>query len=136
MAHAPKLDTKQVTENRAKTLTVLGLESSCDETAASVLRRHDNGQVDLLSNIVASQDEEHRPYGGVVPEIAARAHMRKIEAIVSKAMKTSGLRWDEIDGIAATAGPGLIGGVITGLLSAKGLAMSLGKPLATRSRRA
>ena len=129
MAHAPKLDTKQVTENRAKTLTVLGLESSCDETAASVLRRHDNGQVDLLSNIVASQDEEHRPYGGVVPEIAARAHMRKIEAIVSKAMKTSGLRWDEIDGIAATAGPGLIGGVITGLLSAKGLAMSLGKPL-------
>jgi len=85
--------------------------------------------VDLLSNIVASQDEEHRPFGGVVPEIAARAHMRKIEPIIAKAMKTSGVTWDGIDGIAATAGPGLIGGVITGLMSAKGLAMALGKPL-------
>ena len=110
-------------------LTVLGLESSCDETAASVLRRHPDGRIDLLSNIVASQDEEHRPFGGVVPEIAARAHMRKIEPIIGKAIKTSGLSWDEIDGIAATAGPGLIGGVITGLMGAKGLAMALGKPL-------
>jgi len=64
-----------------------------------------------------------------VPEIAARAHMRKIEPIIGKAIKTSGLSWDEIDGIAATAGPGLIGGVITGLMGAKGLAMALGKPL-------
>jgi len=124
MAHAPKTTLKQDSP-----LTVLGLESSCDETAASVLRRHADGQIDLLSNIVASQDEEHRPYGGVVPEIAARAHMRKIESIVSKAVTVSGLNWDEIDGIAATAGPGLIGGVITGLLSGKGLAMALGKPL-------
>jgi len=129
MAHAPKIDAKQATENREAVLTVLGLESSCDETAASVLRRDDDGQIELLSNIVASQDEEHRPYGGVVPEIAARAHMRKIESIISKALTVSGRNWDEIDGIAATAGPGLIGGVITGLLSAKGLAMSLGKPL-------
>lgn len=129
MAHAPKIDAKQDTENRKGSLIVLGLESSCDETAASVLRRHADGQIDLLSNIVASQDEEHRPYGGVVPEIAARAHMRKIESIVSKAVTVSGLNWDEIDGIAATAGPGLIGGVITGLLSGKGLAMALGKPL-------
>ena len=124
MAHAPKTDRKQESP-----LTLLGLESSCDETAASVLRRRTNGTVELLSNIVASQDEEHRPYGGVVPEIAARAHMRKIESIISKAIGVSGLDWDDIDGIAATAGPGLIGGVITGLLSAKGLAMSLGKPL-------
>ncbi len=124
MAHAPKSETKQDTS-----LTVLGLESSCDETAASVLRLHQDGEVDLLSNIVASQDEEHRPFGGVVPEIAARAHMRKIESIIEKAMKSSGLIWEEIDGIAATAGPGLIGGVITGLMSAKGLAMALGKPL-------
>lgn len=124
MANALKTITKQDSP-----LTVLGLESSCDETAASVLRRHSDGQVDLLSNIVASQDEEHRPFGGVVPEIAARAHMRKIEPIISKALKTSGLSWDDIDGIAATAGPGLIGGVITGLMGAKGLAMALGKPL-------
>ena len=124
MAHAPKIQ-----ETQESALTLLGLESSCDETAASVLRRHIDGTVELLSNIVASQDEEHRPFGGVVPEIAARAHMRKIESIISKAMTVSGLGWGEIDGIAATAGPGLIGGVITGLLSAKGLAMSLGKPL-------
>lgn len=124
MAHARKPQIKQ-----DGPLTVLGLESSCDETAASVLRRHPDGQVDLLSNIVASQDEEHRPFGGVVPEIAARAHMRKIEPIIAKALKTSGLSWDDIDGIAATAGPGLIGGVITGLMGAKGIAMALGKPL-------
>jgi len=124
MAHAPKSTGKQ-----DDVLTVLGLESSCDETAASVLRRHRDGRVELLSNIVASQDDEHRPFGGVVPEIAARAHMRKIEPIIAKALKTSGQSWDQIDGIAATAGPGLIGGVITGLMGAKGLAMALGKPL-------
>jgi len=124
MPHAPKIEPKQ-----DSSLTVLGFESSCDETAASVLRLHPDGAVDLLSNIVASQDEEHRPFGGVVPEIAARAHMRKIEPIIAKALKTSGLSWNAIDGIAATAGPGLIGGVITGLMGAKGLAMALGKPL-------
>ncbi len=134
MAHAPKLDVKQdsapvVNRTTRKTVLVLGLESSCDETAASVLRRYDNGQIDILSNIVASQDEEHRPFGGVVPEIAARAHMRKIEPILAKAMKTSGVAWDDLDAIAATAGPGLIGGVITGLMGAKGLSMTLGKPL-------
>jgi N6-L-threonylcarbamoyladenine synthase len=111
------------------TLTVLGLESSCDETAAAVLRRHGDGTIELLSNIVASQDEEHRPFGGVVPEIAARAHMRKLEPIVGKAVHESGVSWNEFDGVAATSGPGLIGGVITGLLGAKGLAMALGKPL-------
>jgi len=124
MAHAPNSTLKQ-----DDVLTVLGLESSCDETAASVLRRYSDGRVELLSNIVASQDDEHRPFGGVVPEIAARAHMRKIEPIIAKALKTSGQSWDQIDGIAATAGPGLIGGVITGLMGAKGLAMALGKPL-------
>jgi len=98
MANALKTEIKQ-----DGPLTVLGLESSCDETAASVLRRHADGQVVLLSNIVASQDEEHSPFGGVVPEIAARAHMRKIESIISKALKTSGASWEDIDGIAATA---------------------------------
>ena len=114
---------------RQDSLLVLGFESSCDETAASVLRRHANGRIELLSNIVASQDEEHRPFGGVVPEIAARAHMRKLNHIIGKAVRTSGQNWDAIDGIAATAGPGLIGGVITGLMGAKGLSMALGKPL-------
>jgi N6-L-threonylcarbamoyladenine synthase len=98
MAHALKMTTKQ-----DGPLIVLGLESSCDETAASVLRRDKDGRVELLSNIVASQDEEHRPFGGVVPEIAARAHMRKIEAITAKAVRESGLPWEQIDGIAATA---------------------------------
>ena len=134
MAHAPKIDmkqdiAKQDRETEENALIVLGVESSCDETAASVLRRHADGRVEVLSNIVASQDEEHRPFGGVVPEIAARAHMRKIEPIIAKAVKTSGQSWDDVDGIAATAGPGLIGGVITGLMGAKGLAMALGKPL-------
>jgi N6-L-threonylcarbamoyladenine synthase len=124
MRHAPKPNVKQ-----DDALTVLGLESSCDETAASVIRRHADGHVDILSNIVASQNEEHRPFGGVVPEIAARAHMRKIEPILAKALKTSGVAWDDLDGIAATAGPGLIGGVITGLMGAKGLAMALNTPL-------
>ena len=123
MATARKMDKRQ------DSLLVLGLESSCDETAASVLRRFSDGRIELLSNIVASQDEEHRPFGGVVPEIAARAHMRKLAPIVNKAMTQSGVAWEDLDGIAATAGPGLIGGVITGLLGAKGLSLSLGKSL-------
>jgi len=110
-------------------LTVLGIESSCDETAAAVLRREADGSLSLLSSIVASQDEEHRPFGGVVPEIAARAHMLKLDSIIDKAVTKSGLDYADIDGIGATAGPGLIGGVIAGLMSAKGLAMSLGIPL-------
>lgn len=114
---------------RSGALIVLGIESSCDETAASVVRRHADGSVDVLSSIVASQDEEHRPFGGVVPEIAARAHMRKLNPIITKAVRTSGESWESIDGIAATAGPGLIGGVITGLMGAKGLAMAMNKPL-------
>ena len=123
MATARKMDKRQ------DSLLVLGLESSCDETAASVLRRFSDGRIELLSNIVASQDEEHRPFGGVVPEIAARAHMRKLSPIVNKAVAQSGVAWEDLDGIAATAGPGLIGGVITGLLGAKGLSLSLGKSL-------
>ena len=123
MATARKMDKRQ------DSLLVLGLESSCDETAASVLRRFSDGRIELLSNIVASQDEEHRPFGGVVPEIAARAHMRKLSPIVNKAVAQSAVAWEDLDGIAATAGPGLIGGVITGLLGAKGLSLSLGKSL-------
>jgi len=108
---------------------ILGIESSCDETAASILTAEPNGRPKILSSIIASQDEEHRPFGGVVPEIAARAHVRKMDSIIEQAVTTSGVSYDQIDAIAATSGPGLIGGVISGLLSAKGLSMALGKPL-------
>ncbi len=107
----------------------MGIESSCDETAAAVLRRHSDGSIQLLSSIIASQDEEHARFGGVVPEIAARAHMLKIETIIEQAIKAADIEYCELDAIAATSGPGLIGGVIAGLMAAKGLALALDKPL-------
>lgn len=108
---------------------ILGIESSCDETAASVLRQSANGDVEILSSIIASQDAEHAPFGGVVPEIAARAHMQKIDTVIEQAMGQSGVTYDDLSAVAATAGPGLIGGVIAGLMSAKGLSLALGIPL-------
>jgi len=108
---------------------ILGIESSCDETAAALLTRDVAGEPKILSSIIASQDAEHAPYGGVVPEIAARAHIQKIDSVIEQAIIKSGLGYADIDAIAATSGPGLIGGVIAGLLSAKGLSMALGKPL-------
>ncbi len=113
----------------SETLTVLGLESSCDETACSVIRRLPDGTTEILSNIVASQIKEHAPYGGVVPEIAARAHMEHFEPVIKKAMGEAGLVFSDLDGIAATAGPGLIGGVLTGLMTGKALAFALNRPL-------
>jgi len=112
-----------------KELTVLGIETSCDETAASVVRGLAPGPGRILSNIVASQIAAHRPYGGVVPEIAARAHVEILEETVERALAEAGLKIDDLDGIAATAGPGLIGGVAVGLTAAKGLALASGKPL-------
>ncbi|MCF6220278.1 MAG: tRNA (adenosine(37)-N6)-threonylcarbamoyltransferase complex transferase subunit TsaD [Robiginitomaculum sp.] len=112
-----------------KSVLVLGIESSCDETAASVVRRYKDGRVEVLSSLVASQNEVHAPYGGVVPEIAARAHMQKIESITASALKDAKITWSDLDAVAATAGPGLIGGVMTGLMAAKGLAVSLNIPL-------
>lgn len=108
---------------------LLGIESSCDETAASVLLRRETGEVKILSSIIASQDAEHAPFGGVVPEIAARAHMQKIDTIIDQAMNEADVSYDELSAVAATAGPGLIGGVIAGLMSAKGLALALDIPL-------
>ncbi|NNE57012.1 MAG: tRNA (adenosine(37)-N6)-threonylcarbamoyltransferase complex transferase subunit TsaD [Hellea sp.] len=108
---------------------ILGIESSCDETAAAILRRTSDGETEILSSIIASQDEEHRPFGGVVPEIAARAHMQKIDTIIDQAVDDAGVQYDDLTAIAATSGPGLIGGVIAGLMSAKGLSMALGVPL-------
>jgi len=110
-------------------ITILGIESSCDETAAAVLSLNSNKDVTIHASIIASQDDAHRPFGGVVPEIAARAHMQKIDHIIDQAIVKAGIDYEDISAIAATAGPGLIGGVIAGLLSAKGLALALNKPL-------
>lgn len=109
-------------------VTVLGIETSCDETAAAVVRL-ENGRAEVLAEKVASQTEEHALYGGVVPEIAARAHVEKLESIVRMTMAEAGLGWDGLTGIAATAGPGLIGGVMAGLSTAKAIALARGLPL-------
>ena len=109
--------------------TILGIETSCDETAAAVVRGCPPGPGQILSNVVFSQLEAHRPYGGVVPEIAARAHVELLDEIVVRALADAGLGLVEIDAVAATAGPGLIGGVMVGLLTAKALALAAGKPL-------
>ena len=112
-----------------ESLTILGIETSCDETAAAVVRGRPPGPGAILSNIVASQWEAHRPFGGVVPEIASRAHVELVDGVVAQALAASGLSLADLDGIAATAGPGLIGGVMVGLTTAKALALASGKPL-------
>jgi N6-L-threonylcarbamoyladenine synthase len=112
-----------------RTFTVLGIETSCDETAAAVVRGAPPGPGQILSDVVFSQLEEHRPYGGVVPEIAARAHVELIDGIVVQALAEAALSLGELDAVAATAGPGLIGGVMVGLVTAKALALAAGKPL-------
>src|SRR5215471_20657790 len=113
----------------AKPLTVLGIETSCDETAASVVRGLPPGPGEILSSVVLGQVAEHRPYGGVVPEIAARAHVELLDGVIERALSEAGVTLGDVDAVAATAGPGLIGGVMVGLVSAKALALSLGKPL-------
>jgi N6-L-threonylcarbamoyladenine synthase len=111
-----------------RTLTILGLESSCDDTAAAIVRVTD-GAPEILSSVVHGQTDLHAAYGGVVPEIAARAHAEKLDVCVVQALKQADLTLDEVDAIAVTAGPGLIGGVISGVMCAKGIAASTGKPL-------
>src|SRR3954462_5226332 len=112
-----------------KTWTVLGIETSCDETAASVVRGSAPGPGEILSNIVFSQTEAHAPYGGVVPEIAPPAHLEILDTMIERALTDAGLTLAEVDGIAATAGPGLIGGVMVGLTTAKALALATATPL-------
>lgn len=114
---------------RDKTLTVLGMESSCDDTAAAVLTHAPGAAPVIRSNVVLGQEALHAPFGGVVPEIAARAHAEKIDLAVEAALAEAGTILSEIDLIAVTAGPGLIGGVLAGVMCAKGLAMGTGKPL-------
>jgi N6-L-threonylcarbamoyladenine synthase len=110
-------------------ILVLGIETTCDETAAAVIERGGDGQGRILSNIVRSQIEEHAPFGGVVPEIAARAHVDLLDGIVATAMKDAGVTFSQLAGVAAAAGPGLIGGVIVGLTTAKAIALVHDTPL-------
>jgi N6-L-threonylcarbamoyladenine synthase len=111
-----------------KPLTVLGIETSCDETAAAVLRLDDDGP-HVLSDVVLGQAAQHTPYKGVVPEIAARAHVEGLDGVIAATMCDANMTFAELDGIAATAGPGLIGGVMVGLLAGKAIALAHGKPL-------
>ncbi|MBS0296421.1 MAG: tRNA (adenosine(37)-N6)-threonylcarbamoyltransferase complex transferase subunit TsaD [Proteobacteria bacterium] len=111
-----------------KPLTVLGIETSCDETAAAVVRL-DGGRAEVLSSVVASQVADHAPFGGVVPEIAARGHVQIVDRVAERALSDAGLGFEGLDGVAATAGPGLVGGVMVGLSFAKAVALARGLPL-------
>jgi len=108
---------------------VLGIETSCDETAASVVERTPDGRGRIAADVVLSQLEEHAVYGGVVPEIAARAHVEALDTLIAEALRRADVTLDQIDAIAATAGPGLIGGLLVGLMTGKAIAMATGKPL-------
>ena len=110
-------------------VTVLGIETSCDETAAAVVRRGPDGGGVILSNVVRSQDAAHAPYGGVVPEIAARAHVDVLDSLIARAMDEAQCGFSELDAVAATAGPGLIGGLLVGLTTAKAIALVHDLPL-------
>lgn len=115
-----------------RALTVLGLETSCDETAASVVRLHPSeagGRAEVLSSVVHSQIDAHAAYGGVVPEIAARSHVEMIGEVARRAMADAGMSYAGLDGVAATAGPGLVGGVMVGLSFGKAAALARGLPL-------
>ena len=109
-------------------MRILGIETTCDETAASVVERGADGRGRILSNEVLSQIEDHAAYGGVVPEIAARAHVEVMDVLVKRALAEAGLTLADMDGVAAAAGPGLIGGVMVGLTTAKALALVAQKP--------
>lgn len=113
----------------ARPLTILGIETSCDETAAAVVRGHPDGVREILSDLVLSQFDAHRPYGGVVPEIAARAHIMSLDGMIAAAIDQAGCGWQGLDGVAATAGPGLIGGVMVGLVTGKAIAAARNIPL-------
>ncbi len=113
----------------SRPLTVLGLESSCDDTAAAILRGVPGKQPQILASVVFGQTDLHAPFGGVVPEIAARAHAEKLDLSILQALDESGLTLYDLDAIAVTAGPGLIGGVMSGVMCAKGLSAATGLPI-------
>ena len=116
------------TANERETF-VLGLETSCDETAAAVVARGADGRGRILSNVVRAQWEQHRRYGGVVPEIAARAHVECLDEIVAEALREAGIAFTRLDAVAVTAGPGLIGGLLVGVATAKAIALVHGLAL-------
>ena len=111
-----------------KKLTFLGIETSCDETAAAVVQQNIDGSANVLSNIVFSQIEEHQKFGGVVPEIAARAHVENIDFVIKKALEESKFSIEKLDGVAATAGPGLVVCLSVGLSIGKSIAGFANKP--------
>jgi N6-L-threonylcarbamoyladenine synthase len=115
---SPKSDTGE--------LRVLGIETSCDETAAAVVLRRGPGNGEILSNLVRTQLDDHAAFGGVVPEIAARAHVEVLDVLIKQAMDEAGLIWGDLDGVAATAGPGLLGGLLVGLMTGKAIAVAHG----------
>ncbi len=110
-------------------MLVLGIETSCDETAAAIVDRDREGQPRILSNIIHSQAGEHAKYGGVVPEIAARSHLEKLDGTILAALRQAGLGFEQLDAIAVTAGPGLVGGLIVGTMTARAIAAVLDVPL-------
>ena len=110
-------------------MLVLGIEATCDETAAAVIERTESGEGRILSNVIHSQIADHTPFGGVVPEIAARVHVDLLDGIVRQAMQEAGIGFAQLNGVAAAAGPGLIGGVIVGLTTAKAIALVYATPL-------
>jgi N6-L-threonylcarbamoyladenine synthase len=110
-------------------MLVLGIETTCDETAAAVVRVDASGQGTILSNVVRSQIDEHAPFGGVVPEIAARAHVELVDMVVGEALRQAEVSPRDLDGVAAAGGPGLVGGVLVGLTTAKAIALAADKPL-------
>lgn len=109
-----------------KALIVLGLESSCDDTAAAIVRRGADGAITVLAEAVVNQNAAHAPFGGVVPEIAARAHAERMDGLAAQVLADAGLSPGDLDAVAATAGPGLIGGVMAALMTAKGIALGAG----------
>ena len=107
-----------------KQIICLGLESSCDDTAAAIVRRNADGSRDILANIIHTQTDVHAPFGGVVPELAARAHIEYMDKMVTEALKAAQLTYDDLNLVAATSGPGLLGGVIIGLMSGKAISLA------------
>jgi N6-L-threonylcarbamoyladenine synthase len=118
-----------MTPDTAAAPTVLGIETSCDETAAAVVRRRADGGGDILANVVLAQAQDHAAFGGVVPEIAARAHVEALDKVIAAAMRDVAGGWRALDAIAVTAGPGLIGGLIVGLMTARAIAAARNLPL-------
>ena len=111
-----------------KKAIILGIETSCDETAVAIIREKNNGRAEILSNVVSSQVEVHKEFGGVVPELAARSHIEKIDIIAQKALEESKIKLEDVDAVAVTAGPGLIVCLSVGLNFAKAISASIKKP--------